>query len=345
MTNKAGKLVALSGIPPEAPIDYDSDFGITAEIEWLVYGSMEGDDIANRASEVDIVMIAAVGKPPAFDLHMFPNLRAVLMFSAGYDVMSREMIPEGCFVTNTFEHEYSIADWVFMMMMILSRKVFAIEEAFRKQTLRPRMETGGAPLDMTESTLGVVGLGRIGAQIAKIASAHGVRCVVTMRTPISDQEAAKRGIDRVYPMDGLHEMLTECDFVVPAVPANDETTGLFGKAEYKSMKDSAYMINISRGEVLDEDSTYTALKENVIAGAALDVWWAEDEAGLATDDPERRKWSEKPFWELDNVFMSPHRSGFTTSMVSGKLKFIGAQINRLNRGEPLENIVTELSKG
>jgi len=345
MTTKNGKLVALSVIPPVAPIDYDNGFGITAEIEWLVYGSMEPGDLANRASDVDIVMVAPIGNAPLPNLHMFPNLRAILIASAGYEVFSPEMIPEGCFVANTFEHEYSIADWVFMAMMILSRRVFATDEAFRNQTLRPLPETGGFPLDMSESTLGVVGLGHIGAQIVKIARAHAVRCVVTMRTPISDQEAAEQGIDRVYPMDGLHEMLAECDFVVPAVPANNETTGLFGKAAYDSMKDSAYMINISRGEVLDEDSTYEALKNNFIAGAALDVWWAEDLEGLATDDPERRKWSEKPFWELDNVLMSPHRSGFTSSMLSGKMKFIGAQINRLNRGEPLENIVPELSKG
>ncbi len=197
---------------------------------------------------------------------------------------------------------------------------------------------------MSDSTIGVVGLGHIGRQIVKIARTHSVRCLVTMRTPISDQDAAERGIDRVYPVDGLHEMLSECDFVVPAIPASDETIGMFAKAEYESTKDSAFIINIARGEVLDEDSTYMALKNKVIAGAALDVWWAEDGLGLATDDPERRKWSEKPFWELDNVFMSPHRSGVTISMLSGKMKFIGSQIDRISQGEPLLNIVSTLSK-
>ena len=157
MTTKNGKLVALSMLPPEAPIDYESAFGVTAEIEWLVYGSMEAGDLANRASDVDIGMIVPVGNRPVPDLHIFPNLRAVLIGSAGYETVSPEMIPGGCFVANTFEHEYSIADWVFMAMMILSRRVFATEEAFRNQTLRPLTETGGLPLDMSESTLGVVG--------------------------------------------------------------------------------------------------------------------------------------------------------------------------------------------
>jgi|LWDU01.1.fsa_nt_gi hypothetical protein len=110
MTNKDGKLVALSTLPTEAPVDYERDFGLAADIEWLMYLSMDADNLAKRASDVDVVVIVPVGNRPVPDFRMFPNLQAVLVGSAGYEVLAPEMIPEGCLVTNTFEHEYSIAD-------------------------------------------------------------------------------------------------------------------------------------------------------------------------------------------------------------------------------------------
>lgn len=344
MTAKDDRLVALSLIPTRPPVDYERNFMLTTDVEWLQFAGMDQDELAARANDVDVVVGSGAGDWPQPDFHQFPNLRAVLLLSVGVEAVQPDMIPEGCIVTNTFEHEQSIADWVFMTMMLLSRNAFGVDKAFRDGTLRPLQETGGFPLDMSDSTLGVIGLGHVGSRTVQIARAHDIRCVVTMRTPISDEEARERGIDQVYPMDGLHEMLAECDFVVPAIPLIDSTRGLIGKAEFEEMKESAFIINVSRGPVLDERATYEALNDGTIAGAGIDVWWDEDPEGLQTDDPERRKWSEYPFWELDNVLMSPHRSGFTTSMLSGKIKFTGRQLDRMNRGEPLENVILNLSK-
>jgi phosphoglycerate dehydrogenase-like enzyme len=278
MTTKDGRLVVLSFMPEFIKIDYDSAFGNKTEVEWLIFDPSDPEGLAARATEIDLATGLFGPKPPRPDFRMFPNLQAVLLANGGYENLTADMIPDGCTVANTFEHEHSMADWVIMSMIMLSRNTIGIDRAFRNHTLRSFQEMGGPSLDMSQATLGVVGLGHIDSRLVQLARAHNVRCLVAMRTPISDQEAAEQGIDHVYPMDSFHEMLSECDFVVPAVPLSESTRGMFGEAEYAVMKDSAYIINIARGEVLDEESTYLALKNDVIAGAAIDAWWAEDGA-------------------------------------------------------------------
>ena len=139
-------------------------------------------------------------------------------------------------------------------------------------------------------------------------------------------------------------MLAVCDYVVPTVPLTESTVGLIGAEQYAAMKDGSFIINVSRGEVLDEEATYRALVDGKLGGAALDVWWLDDLPGLLTDDPERRRWANYPFWELENVLMSPHWSSFTSLTLSRKTRFHASQLMRLAEGKPLENVIPELSK-
>jgi phosphoglycerate dehydrogenase-like enzyme len=100
------------------------------------------------------------------------------------------------------------------------------------------------------------------------------------------------------------------------------------------MKGSAFLVNIARGAVVDEDAIYAALRDRVIGGAALDVWWQYPNAA----EPDRRP-SRYPFHELPNVVMTPHCSGWTEGMVARRWAEVAGNINRFVRGEPLENVV------
>ncbi len=309
-------------------------------LEWFYENDLSPEDVLARAPEIDVVI--GVGKPVGLD--RFPNLKALLLPGVGYDSIKPDMIPDGCLVANTFEHEKPIADWVIMAMLMLSRDAIKVDRQFRDKSIR--MESSGPPkhLDMEDATLGVIGVGRIAKRVIELANAHGVRCIAAMRTPMSDDEASEAGIDAVFGMEQLNEMLGLCDFVLPTVPLNDSTTGLIGADQYAAMKDGSYIINVSRGEVLDEQATYEALVSGKLGGAALDVWWRDDVFGLLTDDPERRRWANYPFWELENVLMSPHFSNFTSLLESRKTRFLASQLIRLAEGEPLENVIPELSK-
>ena len=114
-----------------------------------------------------------------------------------------------------------------------------------------------------------------------------------------------------------------------------ETTGLVDARRLGLMKPSAFLINIARGQVIDEDALYAALRDRRIGGAAIDVWWQYPDAA----EPNRRG-SRHPFHELPNVIVTPHNSGWTAGMVRRRWDEIADNLDRFVRGEPLINIVT-----
>ena len=213
-------------------------------IEWFYEKDLSHEAVLAISPDIDVV----IGVRPQ-GLDRFPNLKALLLASVGYNSITSDMIPDGCLVTNTFGHEKPIADWVIMAMLMLSREAVMTDRKFRDKSIR--MESSGPPthLDMEDATLGVIGAGRIAKRVVELANANGVRCVAAMRTPMSDDEAREAGIDAVFEMGQLDEMLGLCDFVLPTVPLTDSTIGLIGADQYAATKDGSYIINLSRGEV------------------------------------------------------------------------------------------------
>jgi len=130
-------------------------------------------------------------------------------------------------------------------------------------------------------------------------------------------------------------MLPACDFVVLCTALGPETEGLIDARRLALMKRSAFLVNIARGQIVDEGAIYAALRDRRIGGAALDVWWQYPDAA----EPERRP-SRYPFHELRNVIMTPHCSGWTEGMVARRWAEVAGNINRFIRGEPLINVVT-----
>ena len=132
----------------------------------------------------------------------------------------------------------------------------------------------------------------------------------------------------------LDRMLPECDYVLLCTALGPETEGLIDARRLGLMKRSAFLVNIARGAVVDEDAVYAALRDCTIGGAALDVWWRYPDAA----EPERRP-SRHPFHELPNVIMTPHCSGWTEGMVARRWAEVAENINRFVRGETLRNVV------
>ena len=123
-------------------------------------------------------------------------------------------------------------------------------------------------------------------------------------------------------------MLPQCDTVAMCTALGPETTGLIDARRLALMKPTAFLINIARGQVIDEDALYAALRDRTIGGAALDVWWQYPTA----DEPQRRG-SRHPFHELPNVIVTPHNSGWTQGMVRRRWDEIADNIRRFMRGE------------
>ena len=190
-----------------------------------------------------------------------------------------------------------------------------------------------AACEVRGSTLGIVGYGRVGQEVARRAAPFGVRILAANRSP-REPEA---GVEQVFPLAELDRMLPLCDTVALCTALGPETTGLIDARRLALMKPTAFLVNIARGAVIDEDAVYAALREGRIGGAALDVWWQYPDAA----EP-RRRGSRHPFHELPNVIVTPHNSGWTQGMVRRRWDEIADNIGRCVRGESLINIVTTI---
>lgn len=261
-----------------------------------------------------------------------PRLKLLQCFATGIDQMNLAAVPRGVAVCNTVGHEPAIAEYVIMTMLALRHQLFHSVASFRAGSWEASLQGGGTRHgELLGQTVGIVGYGRIGREVACRAAPFGVRLLVANRSPIGDAAP----LERVYPLAELDRMLPQCDVVVIAAALAPETKGLIDARRLALMKPGALLINIGRGPIVDEAALYAALHDGRLGGAALDVWWRYPTAA----DPHPRP-SRFPFHDLPNVLMTPHSSSFTEGTADRRYSGIVANIDRLSRGEPLVNVVT-----
>jgi phosphoglycerate dehydrogenase-like enzyme len=187
------------------------------------------------------------------------------------------------------------------------------------------------PFDVTRvsgQTVGIVGYGDIGRAVAARVRAVEMN-VLALRRHVAAKNEPDPLVDRVYSSNQRNEMLPHCDYVVVAAPLTDETRGLIGEAEFSAMKETAVVVSLGRGPVIDEGAMIKALSERRIRGAALDVF---DEEPLPAGHP---------FYRLENVLLCPHCADHTPDWLDNAMLFFLAQFARFRSGEPLLNIVNK----
>ena len=170
-----------------------------------------------------------------------------------------------------------------------------------------------------------MGLGNIGKEVARLAKAFGMEVLAIRRTAKGESKA--RNVDLLLPPDRLHELLRKSDFVALTLPFTTATTRLIGEEELNTMKPSAYLINISRGGVIDEEALIRALEEKRIAGAGLDVFAREPLT------------AESKLWDLKNVIYSPHASGGMEGYMDKATDVFIDNLSRYLQGKKLNNLI------
>ncbi len=181
-----------------------------------------------------------------------------------------------------------------------------------------------AHLHLADATLGIVGLGSIGSEVARRALAFGLRVVAV--DPVQTQ--APQGVVALWPAERLPDLLAESDFVVIAAPHTPQTVKLFRREQFRRMKPTAYLINIGRGAIVDLADLTAALAAGEIAGAALDVFETEP---LPADHP---------LWRMgERVILTPHVAGYSPRIAERHLAVLLDNVGRFVRGEPLRNVV------
>src|SRR5256714_13338442 len=249
-----------------------------------------------------------------------PRLRWLQSTSAGIGQMVKRVgldQTDITFTTASGVHARPLADFCLMAMLMFAKNYVWMERD--KKAKRWERYCGE---ELTGKTLAIVGVGRVGQEVAR----HGKRMdmrVTGMRR--SDEPVPE--VDRLFDRADLHAMLREADFLVLAAPHTPETEGIIGEAELALMKPSAVLINIGRGALVDEDALIRALQERRLAGAALDV---------AREEPPRQ---DSPLWDLPNVILSPH-SASTVRQENGRITEVFCDnLRRYLGGQPLRNVL------
>jgi len=294
--------------------------------ELVPFHNETDESYAHKLRDVD-VMISSFVKGQW--LTAASPLRLIQGIGAGTEGIDLAALPPGCTVCNVYGHEWAVAEYCFMTMAMLNREIRQQDAALRLG------DWGGGAFrsELRGRNLLVLGLGHIGAEVARWGSFYGMHVTGLTRTP----SAARRqelGLKEIGSLSDLPAFLPAADFVVVAIPHTAETTAFIGEAELAAMKPTAYLVNVARGPVVDERSLYVALHDKVIAGAANDVWYIYPNAL-----DETRRPATYPFHELPNIIMSPHNAGTTDGTMSYRFEFIAENIGRFYRGDPLQNVV------
>jgi D-2-hydroxyacid dehydrogenase (NADP+) len=276
------------------------------------------DELKARIGEADVLVVSGFWRNEmAKDA---PKLKFIQSISAGTDQYDRKVLAEHGIRLASAQgaNQRAVAEHAMALILALTRQLHLARDNQAKRAWRGMI---GDPAEREKeiggSTLVIYGLGGIGSRLATLARAFGMRVVGVRRSPRTPSDPA----DDLVPPERFTEALSTADFVALTCPLTPETEGLMGETEFAAMKSSAYLINVARGRVVQEEALLDALRERRIAGAGLDCFHEEP---LPPDSP---------IWTFENVLVTPHSAGETQRYEANIIDLLLENLDRLSRGE------------
>lgn len=300
------------------------------EHEWRIADSADAGSARRAIEGADVVVCSRL---TADDMADAGAVRLVHATGAGIDRIDADAVPADAAVCNTGHHGPAIAEHVLMTTLMLRRRVAEVDAQMRRGEWRTVATAPGTPYhrSLAGSTLALIGYGEIGRSVARLAVAFGMRVIALRRHPDSTDPGSEL-LDRVYGEGDLHAMLRESDVVVVTAPLTERTRGMIDADALAQLPPDALIVNVARGQLIDEDALYSALAEGRIGGAAIDVWWDAPHGTEAPAVVER-------FAALDRVVLTPHFSGHAREVFTARAADIAHNIDLLDAGRPLERRV------
>ncbi len=269
-----------------------------------------------------------------------PALRWIQGHFAGVDhVLARKppILRQAILTSSSGIHATAMGEYVLMMMLAHAHHLPRMLQVQASGQWPEGRWKNFCPRELRGATVGIVGYGSIGREVARLAKAFGMRVLAAKRVPAERADTGWREpgtgdpagdlVDEYYALDDLPGLLGASDYVVLAVPHTAATHHLIDAAALRAMRRDAILINVGRGGLADEAAVAQALEAGVIGGAALDVFEREPLP------------SDSPLWRLPNVILSAHVSGFSPHYDERSLGLFAANLRRYLAGEPLLNVV------
>lgn len=273
------------------------------------------------------------------DVELAPGLKWIQYHYTGIDVLPG-MLPENrpnlIVTTMSGAGASQVAEYVLTMLLTFGRQLPALFANQKKGEWPKDRWERFKPRELRSSTVGIVGYGSIGRQVACLLRQFGATVLATKNDAMhpNDTGYAPEGIGdpqgdyvhRLYPAQAIKSMLKDCDFIVVSIPLTPETRGMIDTQVFSACKPNAYLVDVSRGGIVDHNALIKALVEHRLAGAALDVF------------PEEPLPKKSPLWGMPNVIVTPHIAGISQYYDERAMSLFAENLSRYAADLPLHNV-------
>ena len=257
-------------------------------------------------------------------INSLTNIKFVQLLSAGYDHIDFNMFPEGCKIaSNNGAYAEPMAEHILAMVLTLAKKLFLnhkklSEGEFNQQEVN---------ISLKDSIVGILGYGGIGKAAAKLLRPFGSKIYA-----LNSSGKTNEPVDFIGTLNDLRFILQNSDIVIISLPLIDETKNLIGKKELELMKPNAILVNVARGQIINESDLYEHLKTHPEFYAGIDAWWVEP----FTEGEFKLNF---PFFELPNILGSPHNSAIVPGSLAEGLKHAVENINLYIKNKKPEHVI------
>jgi phosphoglycerate dehydrogenase-like enzyme len=297
----------------------------------VVQSEQSVESMLDRGGDADII---ASFRVPGEYIRKAPNLRMIQSFGAGIDLIDIDAVRErgDVIVCNSHVNSAEVAEYAISLLFAVAKNIIPSDRELRIGNWIHRWGSPVPNIEIRGKNVLIIGLGHIGVDIAT-----RLRCFDTTITAATSSGTSRKAdlVDKVVRIEDVKSSVEESDFVILSLPLTDHSKGLVNREFFSWMKPTSILVNISRGQIVDELALYDALKEKRIHGAGIDVWWRYPSHWRGTAIPP----ADVPFHELDNIVVSPHRAAYSENIERDQYQFAGENLLRFIRGETPLNII------
>lgn len=287
------------------------------------------EELIELARDVEIIVSTRLS---AIVAENAPKLKLLQKTGAGVDDMPFEALLPKTYMANTSgSNPLPLAEGAVALVLALAKRIVPRHQEFNEGRGNKR------GVMFHGKTAGILGMGAIGVEVAKMLKGLGMKVIATRREG-NEKLREELGLEWLGDKNDLDRLMQESDFLIVTIPLTPDTSGLVGEHEIRLMKPGSYLVNVARAAIVQEKPLYDALKDGHLAGAAIDVWWQPhfwDPLWNTEGNPA----SKYPYWELDNVICIPHNIGSTDYQSDASLEIMVENIIRIRDGKTPINLV------